>query len=79
MKRRVAKAPESVRMWTLEVKRYASPHDWLLCFWARRNRNELDEFGPVNKTQRHVEIVMLRRADYRRLLRAAAGKREAKR
>jgi hypothetical protein len=69
MTRRVTKAPENVRAWAQWCR--IDPHLWADSIGQTR---EGAEAVPVRCVcARVVPVVILRRADYRRLLRAAAG------
>jgi hypothetical protein len=75
MTRHVAKAPESAGAFAWEIIDHTHRR-YVLCHWAEsfamtRERPPLPE-------ARIVPVVIVRETDYRRLLRAAAGKREAK-
>lgn len=74
MTSRVAKAPESVGAWGQWCRVRASLHPdsiELTC-------EDAEAISGRCPCARVVSVVVLRRADYRRLLRAAAGKRGAR-
>lgn len=64
-----AKAPVTVRVWTAEVEGYLRGRTFCSAYEARA-------FYQIG---RPVIVRIVREADYRRLLHAAAGKRGAKR
>jgi hypothetical protein len=72
---RRAKAPESVRAWSIEWIAH-SRDGYVLGNWTERRR---PDWLARSSDYRPVRVRIVRESDYRRLLRAAAGKREAKR
>jgi hypothetical protein len=71
MTRRVAKAPESVRAWG-----FLMGQSRLMRRTVPWKSECAEHYGGLANP---VRVRIVRDADYRRLLRAAAGKREAKR